>query len=217
MYLNKGILILLTVSSLWLLSGCSEETVSLEEALLAGNAGEAAEAVLLTGSDGIFLKGQEDSGLPDREQSASEDSTEGTLVYVYVCGAVKKPGVYALQSGSRIVAAVEAAGGFLPEAATEAVNLAERVLDGIQITVPDITEYEAVIQEEIREENGLVNLNTATEKELCSLSGIGETRAQAIIAYREEIDGFKSTEQLKEVSGIGDSLFNQIKNNIYIE
>ena len=67
------------------------------------------------------------------------------------------------------------------------------------------------------EESGLLNINTATAAELCTLSGIGEAKAEAILAYREEIGRFGSIEQLKEVSGIGDSLFNQIKNSVYIE
>ena len=118
---------------------------------------------------------------------------------------------------SRIVAAIEAAGGFLPKAAVEAVNLAEPIQDGMQITVPDLEAF-TVRQEALeRQEAGLVNLNTATIPELCTLSGIGEAKAEAILAYREEIGSFGSIEQLKEVTGIGDSLFNQIKNSIYIE
>ena len=63
----------------------------------------------------------------------------------------------------------------------------------------------------------MVNLNTASVEELCKLSGIGEAKAEAILAYRTEIGVFSSIEQLKEVTGIGDSLFNQIKESIYIE
>ena len=139
------------------------------------------------------------------------------VLCVYICGAVLRPGVYELEAGSRIVSAVEAAGGFLPEAATEAVNLAKRLEDGMQIVVPTMEEAEAKKAEVFRQEAGMVNLNTASVEELCKLSGIGEAKAEAILAYRTEIGVFSSIEQLKEVTGIGDSLFNQIKESIYIE
>lgn len=142
--------------------------------------------------------------------------TEQTLC-VYVCGAVLDPGVYELNQGSRIVAAVDAAGGFLPDAATEAVNLAEYLQDGMQIVVPTKAEAEKAKSEILKREDGRVNLNTASVAELCTLSGIGEAKAEAILAYRTEIGAFSSIEQLKEVTGIGERLFNQIKNSIYIE
>ncbi len=223
MFIKRKRFIWLILSAIWLLSGCNGEQVSLEEALFAGIEVEALPGISSEGIIGVFS-----GDMPERD--GTEDATGWTgseyiqadlegenLVYVYVCGAVQKPGVYTLPGNSRIVAAIEAAGGFLPEAAMEAVNLAEPVRDGIQITVPDIMEYEKGLQEEGFRKNGMVNVNTATTEELCSLNGIGETRAQAILAYREEIGGFRSVEQLKEVSGIGDSLFNQIKNHIYIE
>ena len=127
------------------------------------------------------------------------------------------PGVYELEAGSRIVSAVEAAGGFLPDAATEAVNLAKRAEDGMQIVVPTKEEAEERKAEVFQQEAGMINLNTASVAELCTLSGIGEAKAEAILAYRTEIGTFSSIEQLKEVTGIGESLFNQIKNSVYIE
>ena len=181
-----------------MLSGCGKAgSVSLEEALIAMENGEESEADAVSTNAGAV--------------------DEDTLLYVYVCGAVADPGVYTLENGSRIVAAIEAAGGFLPEAATDAVNLAELVQDGMQIIVPDVEEVAARVAEMARQEAGLINLNTATKAELCTLSGIGETKAEAILAYRTELGGFNSIEQLKEVTGIGESLFNQIKSSIYIE
>ena len=180
--------------------GCGKAgnvSVSLEEALISNNIGEKTEADM--------------SGMDDLSTLKECD------IYVYICGAVSIPGVYELEAGSRIVAAVEAAGGFLPDAATEAVNLAELLQDGMQITVPTKEEASAVMQKKAREEAGLINLNTATAEELCTLSGIGEAKAEAILAYRTEIGVFISIEQLKEVTGIGESLFNQIKSSVYIE
>lgn len=196
---KKSFVVLAFLAAL-LLYGCDGESISLEEALVAES------GVSETGLEGAL------------EEGAGTDAVEehGT-VYVYVCGAVRKPGVYALTSGSRVIAAIEAAGGFLPDAAREAVNLAKVVTDESQITVPDITQQELMVREESRERLGYINLNTATVEELCTLSGIGETRAQAILAYRREIGGFRDITQLLEVSGIGESLFDNIKGNIYIE
>ena len=196
-----------------MLFGCSTDgNISLEEALYAAeNSTEGAIKAVESGNlSGVSTEGQVGT---DVSQTASEER----LCYVYVCGAVAKPGVYKLAPDSRIVAAVEAAGGFLPEAVMEAVNLAEPIQDGMQITVPDKESFVAGEEALKCEESGLLNINTATAAELCTLSGIGEAKAEAILAYREEIGRFGSIEQLKEVSGIGDSLFNQIKNSVYIE
>lgn len=186
---------------LFIIAGCTNDrpAVSLEEALLAS--GE--------------LENVNESGTGAVHSESSE--SEEAVCYVYVCGSVVNPGVYVLEAGSRIVAAVEAAGGFLEDAATEAINLAEPVQDGMKIVVPDLTEYaaEQVLSE--RDSKGLVNLNTADAEALCTLNGIGASRAEAILAYRKEIGGFKSIEQLMEVAGIGESLFQQIKSSIYIE
>lgn len=189
---------LLLLGSMLAISGCGKaENVSLEEALTVMHTGRETETVL--------------AGIDDLS------TIQEQVLCVYICGAVLRPGVYEMEAGSRIVSAVEAAGGFLPEAATEAVNLAKRLEDGMQIVVPTMEEAEAKKAEVFRQEAGMVNLNTASVEELCKLSGIGEAKAEAILAYRTEIGVFSSIEQLKEVTGIGDSLFNQIKESIYIE
>lgn len=189
---------LLLLGSMLAISGCGKAgNVSLEEALAVMHTGGEKETVL--------------AGIDDLS------TIQEQVLCVYICGAVLRPGVYELEAGSRIVSAVEAAGGFLPEAATEAVNLAKRLEDGMQIVVPTMEEAEAKKAEVFRQEAGMVNLNTASVEELCKLSGIGEAKAEAILAYRTEIGVFSSIEQLKEVTGIGDSLFNQIKESIYIE
>lgn len=195
--INRGLILFLVTL---LLTGCADQGISLEAAL--------AEAGKDAGT------GQ----LPQTETaSRPAEEAEALAVYVYVCGEVQKPGVYMLEAGSRIAAAIEAAGGFTQEASREAVNLAKPVEDGMQITIPN---EQDVSQEKVQQEKaalGLVNLNTATLQELCSLSGIGEAKAEAILAYRAEIGSFQSVEQLKEVTGIGESLFNKIKSNVYIE
>ncbi len=189
---------LLLLGSMLVFTACGEVGhVSLEEALTVMHAGGETETDI-TGIDDL-------------------STIQEQVLCVYICGAVLRPGVYELEAGSRIVSAVEAAGGFLPDAATEAVNLAKRLEDGMQIIVLTMAEAEAQKTEVFRQAAGLVNLNTASVAELCTLSGIGESKAEAILAYRTEIGAFSSIEQLKEVTGIGDSLFNQIKESVYIE
>lgn len=194
---NVWIWIFICISSLY---GCSQKSVSLEEALWKQEM--ASETVQITDSEPV---------------SETVERLEQTLVYVYVCGAVKHPGVYALEQGSRIVSAIEAAGGFLEEAVRERVNLAQVVSDGMQITIPDISQAMELQTEQQEQKDGRVNLNRASVDQLCTLSGIGESKAKAIIAYREEIGGFTSLEQIQNVTGIGEKLFKQIQENIYIE
>lgn len=132
---------------------------------------------------------------------------------------------------SRVYEAVEAAGGLLPEAAGNRVNQAQPLSDGQQIYVPTKEEAEkagAVPAEgafpEIKagenspvSENGKVNLNTADAAALQTLSGIGESKAQAILAYREEHGGFSSIEELMDVPGIKENTFLKIKEKIAVE
>ena len=186
---------------LFILAGCTKNrpVVSLEEALSASGMRENLDE---SGTGAVLF-----------ETCESEEA----VCYVYICGSVVNPGVYVLEADSRIVAAVDAAGGFSEDAATEAINLAELVKDGMKIVVPDLTEYVAEQVVSQRERDGLVNLNTADAEALCTLNGIGASKAEAILAYRREIGGFKSIEQILEVAGIGESLFQQIKSSIYIE
>lgn len=159
----------------------------------------------------------------DKEQVFTTDfgtetvETETEMIVVYVCGKVILPGVYELPKGSRIVAAIEAAGGFTLDAAREAINLAEPLKDGMQVNVPgkeEVAQANALIE---RQKQGLVNINLASVQELCTLPGIGEAKALSIINYRSEQGLFQSTEDIQNVSGIGESLYLQIKDKIYID
>ena len=214
-FYKKIILVLqmvLVVGWCGILTGCAGEgSLSLEEALVAK---KQRNTDLSSGSDSSFSTGSERK--EERRTDDGEESTE-QLLYVYVCGSVVRPGVYALEEGSRIVAAVEAAGGFLEEAATESVNLAALLKDGMQIVIPDLEEAASVQVQGGMDQDGRVNLNRATVEDLCSLQGIGEAKAEAILAYREEIGAFTSVEQIQNVTGIGENLYKQIKESIYIE
>lgn len=129
---------------------------------------------------------------------------------VYVSGAVMQPGVYAVPQGSRVQAAIEAAGGFAPGAETSAINLAAPLEDGQQLHVPGVALPTSVIM------IGRVNINTATVSELDALPGIGPTAAQAIVNYRLEHGPFKSIEDIQKVPGIGPATFEKIRDYITV-
>ena len=157
----------------------------------------------------------------DTSQDAETEDTEEKqeAIYVHVCGEVVNPGVYRLHTGSRIYEALEAAGGLSDEASAEALNQAEQIEDGQQIYVPSREEKEQQILENQSadpEEDGKVNLNTASKEQLKTLNGIGEAKATAIIQYREEHGGFQKIEELMEVEGIKESTFQKIMDQIKI-
>jgi competence protein ComEA len=133
-------------------------------------------------------------------------ATPGTLT-VYVSGAVATPGVYTLPAGSRVDAAVQAAGGFLPGAEQESINLAKPLEDGQQIDVPGIVDTSHV-------NAGRVNINTATATELDALPGIGPTTAQSIVDYRLQNGPFQAIQDIQNVPGIGPATYDGIKDYI---
>lgn len=143
-----------------------------------------------------------------------------TFVSAFICGEVQKPGVYEIAAGSRVDDLLEAAGGFTENASRDYVNLARVVADGEMIEIPSAEEAEnmkADPQGQIRrderaaaEGNGLININTADSKALQTLPGIGETRADAIIKYRNEHGPFGDVGDIKKVNGIGESTYNTI-------
>lgn len=141
---------------------------------------------------------------------------EPAVIRVYVCGAVARPGVVEIPWESRIEDALLAAGGFGPDAAREAVNLADWVKDGQMLYFP--TAQEALEWEPGRETgDGLVNINTADEALLCTLPGIGASRAADIIAYREKHGGFASCEDIMQVAGIKSSIYEKICDKITVK
>jgi competence protein ComEA len=149
-------------------------------------------------------------------------------IKVYIAGAVKNSGVYELNDGSRIDDVIKLAGGVEIEADLLRINLAAYVKDGQQIIVPKQGEdVDKILQEienniEITEEgiagekNALVNINTAGEKELMTLPGVGEVTANNIIQYREAHGAFKTTTDIQNVSRIGKKTFEKLKDLITV-
>ncbi len=154
----------------------------------------------------------------DTVQTEAEENEEITAsVWVYVCGEVASPGVYELPEGSRITDAVEAAGGMTQDAAGTYLNLAQLVSDGQKIEVPSAEEAKTLTEAAADSASGVVNLNRATEAELMTLPGIGESKAKEIIRYRESKGGFQKPEDLMNISGIKEGVYNKIKDQITIE
>ena len=134
------------------------------------------------------------------------------IICVYVCGAVQKEGVYELSAGSRVFEAIDAAGGFREDAARTEVNQARLLEDEEKIYVPTITE----LQNEEKNGDGKVNINQASKEELMTLPGVGEAKAESIIKYREEQGAFRSIEEIMQIAGIKEGLYEKIKDLIKI-
>ena len=171
------------------------------------------------GTEAVF--GEISANASDSDAADTEDvvASEDTIT-VYVCGAVVQEGVYELPTGSRISDALLMAGGYDENALHGYVNLAERLEDGERIYFPDYQELEELgivpISTTESSESGLVNINTADAEMLKTLPGIGDAKAADIIAYREEHGAFSSIEDIKNVSGIGESIYNRISSGITV-
>lgn len=139
-------------------------------------------------------------------------------IYVYVCGAVANPGVYKAEEDARVYQVIQMAGGILPEGAGNYVNQAAAVTDGEQLYVPFQSEVEMGGMDLKSQKDGEsgVNINTAGLEELMTLPGIGESKAQAIIQYREEHGDFQNVEELTNISGIKSGVYEKIKELVRI-
>lgn len=185
--------------------------------------------------DSILKRGQpENSSLEEQQDTETVYSVESEAqnekpeqeerslpkwIYVDVCGAVKNPGVYRIEAGSRVFQVLEQAGGCTEEASLETVNQADLLTDGQKIriyTMEEAGQMEKELQEEDSLLDGRVDINRAGKEELMTLTGIGETRAQAILAYRETNGNFSSVEELMQVEGIKEKTYEKLKDQIRI-
>lgn len=150
---------------------------------------------------------------------------EKVKIIVHVTGEVVNKGVFKVDEGSRVIDAIEVAGGATTEADLSKINLAYLLEDGMKIYVPSINDEEETefvtsssgVSENNEKDVLKVNINTATSEELQRLPGVGESIANRILTYRKENGKFSAIEDLKNVSGIGDAKFNNISQYIYIK
>ena len=163
------------------------------------------------------------SPIPTEESSETNsiEKERNQTVVVDVKGQVHEPGVYTLPVGSRVLDALQLVGGILPTAEEKVLNFAAKLDDEMVIYVPLIGESDvpmtiATTPSTSESLSALVNINTSDESTLMTLSGIGPSKAKAIIAYREENGLFKSIEDIKNVTGIGDSTFENLKDFISV-
>ncbi len=201
---------------------------------------EGEEPTVLQKMDAIETK---DSAVRTDETSASAIETSPTqstlqMIAVYLCGEVINPGVYLLEAGSRLYQAVEMAGGLTDQAQAEAVNLARVLSDSEQIYIPNISERvfipvmdnsqsvfekassdfdasDSIVSDPI-DNSTVININQATVEQLMQLPGIGQVKAEAIVAYRESNGLFASIEEIKNVPGIKEAAFEKIKGMIIV-
>lgn len=203
-------------------------------------------AMLLTGETQTEMQmtdgfAGEETGTEQVEVSTTEEvATTATTaemieqpdeVAVYVCGAVRQPGVYYVAGSAIRETVVRMAGGFSENADVTYVNLAQTVIAGEQIYIPTLEETAGISLSEREDEtasaehapadtnaerNGKININTAGKELLMTLPGIGESKADAIIAYREAQGKFQNTEELMQIRGIKEGIYNQIKDLIIV-
>ncbi|MES9736806.1 helix-hairpin-helix domain-containing protein [Peribacillus frigoritolerans] len=164
----------------------------------------------------------------EMEQSVNESAAEPEIIKVDVKGAVKSPGIFTAQAGDRVIDLISSAGSFTEKADTDKVNFAQIIEDQMVIYVPEIGEEDKGNLENIQvgtsgdavtkgTSGGLVNLNTATKEDLQTLTGIGPSKAEAILEYRETVGKFKEVDELKQVTGIGDKTFERLRDSISVK
>lgn len=195
-----------------LFSGC-ESKEPVEELLLLPAGGEACMEV------------EEAADSRQMEEEYPKNAPVKETYVVHICGAVQNPGIYILEEESRIYQAIQKAGGFTEEADQDYLNQADRLTDGMKLYVPTMEEttgasgagaWQGMSETTQQAESTLVNINTAGEELLCTLSGVGSTRAKSIIAYREKNGTFQKIEDIMNVDGIKDGLFQKIKDSITV-
>lgn len=182
------------------------------------------------GSAQTYLNEQMDSDGGEMQtvsEPAAFRAEDARVFCVHVSGSVQRPGVYELPEGSRLFEAVELAGGFSTDADEEYMNLAEVLEDGKQYHIPSLEEAEVLragggmaASEEGSspfDAEGKLDINKGGVEDFMQLNGIGESKAQAIVAYREENGPFGAIEEIKNVSGIGEGTFQRLKELITVK
>ena len=159
-------------------------------------------------------------------QENLENSSGEEKIFVHVIGAINNSGIIEAPKDSRLYEIVELAGGLKEEADETLINLASIITDGEKIIIPykennledkGNKKINELYNSTLEKSNGKININTASIEELKTLTGIGQSTAEKIINYRNEVSKFEKIEDIKNVSGIGDSKFNSIKDKIVVK
>ena len=164
-------------------------------------------------NESIFVEENE-----SMEVITKKEEKESIKIVVDIKGEIKNPNIYWLEEGCIIEDLINVAGGITEEGDLSKINRAQKLNDHEVVIIPNINDKESEIESIIPSSNNenKVNINTASINELDTLSGIGPSKAEAIIKYREENGTFKSIEEIKNVTGIGEALFEKFKENITI-
>ena len=164
-------------------------------------------------NESIFVEENE-----SMEVITKKEEKESIKIVVDIKGEIKNPNIYWLEEGCIIEDLINIAGGITEEGDLSKINRAQKLNDHEVVIIPNINDKESEIENIISSSNdkNKVNINTASINELDTLSGIGPSKAEAIIKYREENGTFKSIEEIKNVTGIGEALFEKFKENITI-
>lgn len=159
------------------------------------------------------------------KENKEETKEMGTGIFVHIDGWIQNPGVYEIKENDRVNTIIEKAGGLKEGASIKSINLAARLSDGDKIYIPNREEEKQIETTEVKgnntgtvkiTKNSKININKASISELKQITGIGESTANKIIDYRENVGKFKKIEDIKEVKGIGDSKYESIKDKITI-
>ena len=179
--------------------------------------GKADDRIELVVTDSVISTSDEaDSHFDSSDDSTKDDSN--TDIYVHICGAVINPGVYQVPAGTRVYQALELAGGSSDDAYLSGINLADKLADGQKVYIPSEGENaEGILSTDSGDvQSVMININTASEAELMTLPGIGQSRAKDIINYRVKNGFFESIDDIMKVSGIKEAGFEKIKDLIKV-
>lgn len=161
-----------------------------------------------------FAKDEFMQNSTDKEATENKKDEEKTTYLVYITGCVNNPNVYEVSSNSRIIDVIKLAGGSTSEADLERINLAQYVEDAQHIIIPNVSDN--IDKNENTVQNNKVNINKADKEKFMEITGIGESLADDIINYRNNNGNFITIDDIKNVSGIGDKMFEKFKDEICV-
>ena len=179
--------------------------------------GKADDRIELVVTDSVISTSDEAGSHFDSSDDSTKDESN-TDIYVHICGAVINPGVYQVPAGTRVYQALELAGGSSDDAYLSGINLADKLADGQKVYIPAEGENaEGILSIDSGDvQSVMININTASEAELMTLPGIGQSRAKDIINYRVKNGLFESIDDIMKVSGIKEAAFEKIKDLIKV-